>query len=434
MQLIKKIFYTVVVLALIVSGGYYFTTHKQAAETATYKTEAEADPYVRFGMEAFDLIQANYWDETSHYDLPNIMKLSLEKATGVPQTIASSTRFATAQMFESALKTATTTDAKKNLVVNTLIIATYNLQPAGRNGMLSATQEKELRQTVSNVNPAKDLYQDLGIEKGASIADVKVASARKESELKASTTPEAKAELVKVAYAKKVLTDENSKQLYDQGQIEPTVWTHKIGNTLYLYVSQIAPTTFIEFARAIDNASTTPNLNSMILDFRGNIGGDLGFAQNFLGLFMGQNQYAFDLFHQGKYDAQRTVQPKFGELDRYKEFAILTDNMTQSTAEVVSAAFKRLHLGRTVGANSRGWGTVENTYPITTEIDPNTKYTLLLVNSITMRDDNQPIEGRGVDPDVSTADPKWKSKLSSYFNSQSLITALGQTAASPVLK
>jgi len=33
----------------------------------------------------------------------------------------------------------------------------------------------------------------------------------------------------------------------------------------------------------------------MIIDLRGNIGGDLDFPQAFLGLFIGPNQYAFDL-------------------------------------------------------------------------------------------------------------------------------------------
>jgi C-terminal processing protease CtpA/Prc len=207
-----------------------------------------------------------------------------------------------------------------------------------------------------------------------------------------------------------------------------------MGNTLYIYMSKISPTSLGEFARAVDTASTTKNLDSMILDLRGNVGGSLDFVQNFMGLFLGQNQYAFDLFHKGIYEAQRTVQPKFPLVDRFKEIGIITDNMTQSTAYFISATFKRLHLGKTVGVNTRGWGTVENTYPITTPIDASTTYSLLLVNSITLRDDNQPIEGRGVDPDVSTADPKWKDTLSEVFHSSSLIKALKQTAVEPPIE
>jgi len=423
----------VLILALSIGGFWFYNSKHTLGISSSYKTPEEKDPYVRFGMEAYDSIKQNYWNDPKLYDLATIFKLSLEKA-GAKTDLATSTREGVATMLAKAVETATTTDAKKNLIVNTLIVVTYNLEPAGRNGILSTAQETQLRQTVANVNPGKDLYQDLGLQKGATVEDVELAYVEKSKELKASTTPEAKAELEQVTYANKVLTNNDSKALYDQNQIEPTVWTTKLDKTLYMYVSKISPTTFMEFAKAIDNASTTPGLNSMILDFRGNVGGSLDFVQNFMGLFLGGNQYAFDLFHQGEWQAQRTVQPKFPLLDRFSEVAIITDGMTQSTAEVISAAFKRLHLGRTVGVHTRGWGTVENTYPISTEIDPKTKYSLLLVNSITMRDDNQPIEGRGVDPDIDTTDPKWKTKLSNFFHSTSLITVLGNQATKQPIK
>ncbi len=427
----KLLFFLVLVLAA--GGFWYFNGKHLPTSTQAYKTPEENDVYVRFGMEAYDSIRQNYWNDPKIYDLATIFKLSLEKA-GAKATLATSTREGVATMLGKALAEATSTEAKKNLIVNTILVATYNLEPAGRNGILSSAQEAELRQTVANVNPGKNLYQNLGLEKGASIEEVELAYAEKSKALKASTTPAAKAELEQITYAKKVLSNNDSKTLYDQNQIEPTVFVTKLDKTLYMYISKISPTTFIEFVKAIDNASTTPGLNSLILDFRGNVGGSLDFVQNFMGIFLGGNQYAFDLFHQNEWQVQRTVQPKFTLLDRYSEIAIITDGMTQSTAEVISAAFKRLHLGRTIGTHTRGWGTVENTYPLTTEIDPKTKYTLLLVNSITMRDDNQPIEGRGVDPDIDTADPKWKSKLPNFFHSTSLITALGNQATKDPIK
>jgi C-terminal processing protease CtpA/Prc len=287
---------------------------------------------------------------------------------------------------------------------------------------------------VANIDTSKNLYQNLGLEKGATPEQVVKAYEKKDEELKKATTTEAKAKREEIAYVKKVLTNPQSKSLYDQAGIEPTIFTHKIGDTLYLYISKISPTTFGEFAYAIDSASSTKKLNSMIIDFRGNVGGSLDFLQNFLGLFVGPNQYAFDLFHQGDYQVQRTVQPKFPLLDRYKEIAIITDNMTQSTADLTAATFKRLHLAKVVGTNTRGWGTVENTYPVETVIDPNVKYTLLLVNSVTLRDDNQSIEGMGVDPNVRTTEKTWKSQLINVFNSTSLIEALKQTAGVPPLK
>ncbi len=430
----RKYIVYLLVIGLVVGGGVYYKNHKPKTEKVVYKTPQEADEFVRFDMEAYDSILQNYWGPHSQYDLPNIFKLSLEKAAGSSFTLATSTRAGVAEMLASAFKVSTSTEAKKNLALNTVIVALYNLQPAGRNGILSTQQETQMRQTVANIDTSKNLYQNLDLEKGASADDVQKAFEKKDKELAASTTPEAKAKREEIVYTKNVLTNPQSKTLYDQNGVEPTLFVHTIGSTLYMYISKISPTTFGEFALAIDAASTTTKLNSMILDVRGNVGGSLDFLQNFLGLFVGPNQYAFDLFHQGDYQVQRTVQPKFPALDKYKEIAIITDNMTQSTAELTAATFKRLHLAKTVGTNTRGWGTVENTYPLTTTIDPNIKYTLLLVNSITLRDDNQSIEGLGVDPDVRTTDKDWKTKIGSAFHTQSLVDALRARAGVAPLK
>ncbi len=429
----KKII-SIIVFVCIVASGVYYLNSTQKFFSCTEKTLEQTDVYVGFSMEAYDLIVNNYWAESSQYNINEMFRLSLEKVTGKTFVLASSTRNGTVDMLALAFSSSTSTEVKKKLALDTLMVVLYNLQPNGRNGILSLAQEKDLRQDVSNINPEKDLYKDLGIAKGASEEEITKAFEAKNEELKKSNSPEAKAELEKITYAKKVLTNPTNKSLYDTNQVEPTVFSRKIGKTLYLYMPKISPTTFIEFARAVDSASTTPGLDSMILDVRGNVGGSLDFVQNFLGLFKGPNQHAFDLFHQGKYEAIRTVQPKFAELDRFGEVAIITDNMTQSTAEVISATFKRLNMGKTVGATTRGWGTVENTYPINTVIDENTKYSLLLVNSITLRDDNQPIEGRGVDPNVSTGDVNWKIKIKQNFRTPSLIEALSSTAKSAPLK
>lgn len=429
----KKIISIIVFVGILASGVYYLNSTNKYFSSKVKAVESE-DVYVGFVMEAYDLIEKNYWAEPGQYNLNEMFRLSLEKVTGKTFSLASSTRTGTAEMFALAFSSSSSTDIKKKLALDTVMVVTYNLQPNGRSGVLSQTEEKNLRQNVSNINPSNDLYKDLGVAKGASAEEVAKAFETKSEQLKASTSPEAKAQLEKITYAKKVLTSPDNKSAYDTNQIEPTVFSRKIGKTLYVYMSKISPTTFLEFAKAVDHASTTPGLNSMILDVRGNVGGSLDFVQNFVGLFKGPNQYAFDLFHQGKYETIRTTQQKFSLLDRFGEIAIITDNMTQSTAEVISATFKRLNMGKTVGVATRGWGTVENTFPITTVIDENTKYSLLLVNSITLRDDNQPIEGRGVDPNILTTDKDWKTKIKNNFHTDSLVNALNSTAKSLPLK
>src|SRR3989338_3937382 len=337
-------------------------------------------------------------------------------------------------MFADAFNSATSTDARKQLALNTLIVALYNLAPAGRNNLYTTKQETAMLQEVANVNPSVNLYSDLEVAKSASIAEVDSAYKEKKAVLAQATTTEAKAELERIAYAHTVLTNADNKSRYDEGRVEPKTFARVIGKTLYISMDKISPTTLQEFGAAIDNASTTPSLASMILDFRGNIGGSLDFAAYFFGLFVGQNQYAFDFYKQGDYLPQRTMMGKFDELSRYKEIAILTDSMTQSTAEVITAMFKRFNMARVVGTSTRGWGTVENTFPLKTIIDPEEKHSLFLVRYLTLRDDGQPIEGAGVDPDVNTGDKNWRNKLGAYFHSQSLIDAVSQTAGVPPLR
>jgi hypothetical protein len=431
----RKFFF---VAALLIILGIALGISLLKSDTSKYKTASEADPYVRFDMEAYDLISQNYWVAPGSYarfnapELPALFELALQKASGTGTALATSTRTGVAEMLAKAFQNATSSEAKKNLALSTLQVVLYNLPPAGRDGLLSKTEETSLRQTEANVNPKSDLYGDLGLADGASVEDVKAAYTKKAAELAASSsTPEA---LKKIAYAKDVLTSPVGKTLYDSGKIEPSAWSHILGHTLYISFNKISPTSLQEFAVAIDNASTTPGLDSMILDMRGNIGGALDFTENFLGLFLGSDQYAFDLYHQGDKQVIRTTQAKFPELSRYGEIAILTDDMTQSTAELTAAAMKRFRLAYVVGGRTRGWGSVENTYPLATSIDPSTTYSLLLVNSLTLRDDGEPIESNGVQPDVDISSPDWAAKLSAYFRSASLVAALKETALQPPLE
>ena len=69
-----------------------------------------------------------------------------------------------------------------------------------------------------------------------------------------------------------------------------------------------------------------------------------------------------------------------------------------------------------------------------TAIDPSQKFSLLLVNSVTLRDDNQSIEVLGVTPDISIGSPDWKTKLPDYFHSPDLIKALSNYANKPPMK
>ena len=437
MNYFKKEWIGILIVATIIADasaiGFYRSSQHVVLTPATYKTLAEADVYVRFDMEAYDAIGTNYWQKPTDSGMAQLYQQSIEKTLSLlnvatSTTLATQDRTGTANLLARVMNTATSTVAKRQLATTILQVVLYNLAPAGRDELLSQEQQKELVQEVTNVKPGQNLYGDIGAASGSSTAEVNTAYAKKQAVLAASSSPAAVQALAAATYAHKVLTNSADKVRYDTSGIQPTIYSITMGRTLYIYISKMSPTTLAEFQESVDAASSTPGLDSMIIDVRGNLGGSLQDAATIIGYFQGQMQFAFDLFHQGDYNVVRSDATKLPGLARFRDVALLTDNMTQSTAEVITAAFKRFHLGTVVGGTTRGWGTVENTYPLLTPIDPSTMYALLLVNSITLRDDNQPIQGAGVNADVNIADAHWQLKLPTYIRSQSLIDALIQEA------
>jgi len=59
--------------------------------------------------------------------------------------------------------------------------------------------------------------------------------------------------------------------------------------------------------------------------------------------------------------------------------------------------------------------------PIKTIIDPKETYSILMVHSLTIRDDGQPIESRGVDPTVNIGDKDWTKQLLNRINYPTLV-------------
>lgn len=426
---------SMVVVSSIAGGiAYYKHVHARQRDEPMYQTVEEKNSvYVRFLLEAFDQTQKHYFAKPEEVNYIKLFELSIQKVASTDTQLADQTRASLAHYaYEQLMKQPE--DKRKQFVVDVVSVALYNLQPIGRNGVLSHKQEVALRQNVSNIDVTKDLYKDLGVEKGAPAETVEKAFNEKKEVLAKATTSAAHEELKRITYAKNVLMDTANKKLYDEQQIEPTIHGMVLDTTLYVSISKISPTTLREFGLLLDKVSTTKDLSSIILDFRGNVGGSLDFLQYFLGIFIGRNQFAFDLLHQGEYQAQRTTLDKFQPLTRYKDVVIFIDGMTQSTAELTSAVFKRLHLATVIGTTSPGWGTVENTFPMTTIIDPNETYALFLVHSITLDENNNPIEGRGVVPDISVSSPTFKEEVTSTIRNKSLRNAVVEQIAKPAMQ
>lgn len=420
-----KIFLIIVCIVAVAIGGHIYQKNLFPKNLLHFKKEEE--PSILFLSEVYDKIKENYWDNITDQDLVMLFKLSLDKVTKNPQILQKNTKEG---LLEITKKSLNYMDAKKKKEVATNVVAVVlaSLKPYERSVLYTTKQETQLKNLVQNINPEKDLYKDLGVEKNASEEAVKKAFEEKEAKLKENQSEKAKKELAQAQYAKDVLVNQDTKKNYDAGGIEPTVFTKLIGTHIfYIQLKRFSPTTFDEFQRAA-NTYTDPNTepSALIFDLRGNIGGAIDETAYFLGNFLGKNQYAYDFYQKGRFEPFKTPTDKLAGLAKYRQVIVLVDNQTKSSAELMTASLKKYHFGIVVGTVTNGWGTIEKVFPVDHQIDSTEKYSLFLVHHITIRDDGAPIEGRGVEPDVNIKNPDWENQLYSYFHNPELTLAVKQ--------
>lgn len=427
--MLRKLLIFLIIFSIGAGFGHSYLAKNQAITSFGQIAEKNTQyvglsPNTAFIGEVYDKIKQNYWDNISDPQLLELFKISIEK-NGGPKNLA---KFDNKAQLISKISEITKgmNEEQRNkftpLVTGSVLVT---LPPPGRSGLYTQKEETQLKNIVNNVNPQKDLYKDLGLSKGATSQQVADAYQKKAEELKKESSPEAQEKLKQVSYAKEVLTQTDSKQRYDQNLVEPTIFTKVINGVLILRFKKISPTSYDEFIKAFES-DKNDNLSALILDLRGNIGGSIDATPYFLGLFLGRNQYAFDFYHKGEYSPFRTPTEKLSALNKFRQIIILVDNQTQSSAEMLTASLKRYHMGLVLGVPTKGWGTVERVFPLDNQFEKGAKYSLFLVHSITLRDDNQPIEGRGVEPDINIKDGDWQEKLNTYFRNQDLISAVRQ--------
>ncbi|MDP2927144.1 MAG: S41 family peptidase [bacterium] len=410
-------------LAVFLTGivGGYLYSNRQEKEKLFQK-----DIYLGFLSEVYNTIKENYWEKTTDEQLTELFKLGAEKITGKTQILEKADQAGLRQMALITMKDMSS-DQKKEFVTQLANIVLVNLKPFGRSQLYTTKEETQLRETVKNIDKGTDLYQSLGVEKTASPQQIQKAYEQKVAELtpQKETSPQAAQELAQAQRAFEALAEPESRQIYDQSGVEPTVFAKLLTpDIVHLRLTKLSPQTFEEFQKVTAEVDKTSRASSLILDLRGNVGGAIDLLQYFLGPFIGPGQYAYDFFHRGDYQPFKTQIGWLPSLVRYKKVVILVDNQTQSSAELMAAVLKRYNVGLLVGQTTKGWGTVENTFPLKQQLDPNEKYSLFLAHSLTLREDNQPIEGRGVDPVINVAAADWPRQLFGYLHYEELVKAV----------
>ena len=424
----KKFFLKIIPLLLalaIGASGTYAYFHFKPFQTIT--KEIKRDKYLAFSLEVFDQIQENYWDNISDQQLAELFQKAAEKKTLLPQPLKETNKIGVEQMLKNHLNALGTEEEKKEFTTQVTDIVLANLKPFGRSRLYSQKQEKDLRETVKNTAPV-DHYQALEIKEDASQTEIEAAYQEKEKQLieKAKTDEKAAQELAQAQEAKKVLADQGSREIFDQYGVNPTVQAKIINDkAFYIHLDKFSPTTLEDIKREADKIDGQPAaLDILILDLRNNVGGAIDGLPYFLGPFIGNEQYAYQLFHQGEKTDYKTKIGWLPSLIRYKKVIILINENSQSTAEVMAAVLKKYNVGILVGTPTKGWGTVENVFKLDNQLNEEETYSLYLVHSLTLREDGQPIQDNGVTPMVDVSSSDWEEQLYQYLPSAEVVEAV----------
>jgi len=412
------------VFLLGAAGGYFYHQQFQSQESAVLGEEKNV--YTSFLFEIYDKIENNYWQKIDSAKLVNLYILGIEKLTGQPQNMQENNRANLAKTLNDILAQIEDKQKKKEFTTKLADIVLANLQPFGRSRLYTKQDKENLAQRVENKTEVNH-YQALELEKGATQEEINAAHqelAQKWDPV-VNEDPDAAEKLVQINQAYEVLKDEESRQVYDVSGVEPTISYYLARpHIFYVHLKKFSPTTMDEFQRVMAKVEGRSGLDTFIFDLRGNVGGAIDGLPYFLGPFIGKDQYAYQFLHQGEKTDYKTKTGWLSSLVQYKKVVILIDEKAQSSAEVMASVLKKYNVGVLVGNTTRGWGTVERVFKIDSQLAENEIYSMFLVHSVTLRADDQPIEGKGVDPHVFVSDANWQSQLYSYIPDDEVVATV----------
>lgn len=413
----KKIIVFLLIAILLVGGGIGIGKFV-LKENKIANTEVNKDKYIVFALEIWDQVKENYWEKISDDEMSNIYLLAVDKLSGTTHALKTKDRAGVEALLTEVMKDIKD-DKKKEFTATLGDMVLANLKPFGRSRLYAEKDQKALSNTVNNVNPGIDRFADLGVGKSATDTEIKAAFDKKTKE---ATTA---AQKQTVAQAYEVLKDKTSRQTYETSGVEPTIEYKLLAPSIfYTHLTKFSPTTLEEFARVTSQVDKGTTLDTLIFDLRGNIGGAIDGLPYFLGPFIGPDTLGYQFYRQGEKENYFTKTGWMNSLVRYNKVIVLIDENSQSTAEVMAASLKKYNVGVVVGVTTKGWGTVERVFPMKNQIADDEKFSLFMVHRVTLRDDGQPIEGRGVDPNISIKDTKWRQELLEKYNFPEIVKAI----------
>jgi len=368
-------------------------------------------PYTAFLRETYDTIKTNYWQKIEDQALIDLYLAAARVVAKQPQLVTAKDKKDLFNQLGKIVKD----EATATTIADAVLV---NLPPAGKSRLYTQKLAQDLSNTVANINPEVNHYQELGVDKNAAQAEI-------QSSYQAKTATASAEKKQKLDAAYQALKDTTTRQIYDTTGADPTLPYRIITDQIYyIAIQKFSPTTIQELTAAANASNQYPNLNTLILDLQDNIGGAIDGLPYFLGPFIGEDQYAYQFLQQGEKEDFTTKTGWLPGLVKFKKVVVLINQNTQSSAEVMAAVLKKYHVGVLVGTTTKGWGTVEKVFELKHQLSDQQTYSVFLVHHLTLREDGQPIEGQGVNPDVDIRQSNWRQQLNAYFNSPELLTAV----------
>lgn len=415
----------IIILTILIVGVTAGFLWGQAQPPPSSTDEVQTpNKYVTFLFEIYELVEKNYWDKIDEKKLVQLYVQAIEKITvralGTQIKNKSDLADKLVQIIEEL-------DENKQAEFTTTLadIVLANLSPFGRSRLYSQQDKADLENTIENKNLDVNQYQVLAVEASASAQEIDQAFQEKSKDLEQDQSEAGQLQLAELNQAYRTLSDTTARQRYDKSGVETTIENRLVNpEVLYLHLLKFSPTTMDDLVSVSQKYDQGTELDSLIIDLRDNVGGAIDGLPYFLGPFIGNNQYAYQFFHQGEPIDFKTKVGWLPSLNRYKKIVILVNEQTQSSAEVMAATLKKYNVGVVLGSTTKGWGSVEKVFPLDNQLDDGHTYSVFLVHSLTLREDGQPIEGSGVEPHIFINESGWEKQFGNYFDSPVLLQSV----------
>ena len=173
---------------------------------------------------------------------------------------------------------------------------------------------------------------------------------------------------MKVERAGKVVNITLERGVVELSSVESKIIEKNNKKVGVLAVDVFAANTYNQFKKHLLKLEKK-NINSLIIDVRGNPGGHLDQVTKILSLFLSKDKVLYQVENKGK---KEKVYSESKERRKY-DVVVITNKSSASASEILASAIKEAYGGKTVGITTYGKGTVQKAFAL--ESGASIKYT-----------------------------------------------------------